>query len=53
MVELNENKIITLENQKLIKNAMEYVNSLVVSFEKYYYHHYEHSLDVMNRAIYL
>lgn len=53
MTEVKENKIMELENKNMIKGAMQYVNNLVVSLEKYYYHHYEHALDVMNRAIYL
>lgn len=53
MTEITENKTLIFQKKKIIKNAMDYVNNLVVSLENYYYHHYEHALDVMNRAIYL
>ena len=45
--------MIEIQKNKILLNAMNYVNNLLVSLEKYYYHHYEHALDVMNRAIYL
>jgi len=40
-------------NEKLIKNAKKYVNKLLMPLENHYYHSYEHSIDVMTRAIYL
>lgn len=40
-------------NEKLIKNAKNYVNKLLMPLENHYYHSYEHAIDVMTRAIYL
>ena len=37
----------------IIKDAKQYVSYLLLPLEDYYYHHYEHALDVMERAIYL
>lgn len=34
-------------------DAKEYVNKLLIPLEDYYYHSYEHALDVMQRAMYL
>jgi HD superfamily phosphodiesterase len=42
-----------LENNIVIQRAMNYVNQLLISLENHYYHHYEHALDVMQRAVYL
>lgn len=42
-----------LENNLVIQRAMNYVNQLLISLENHYYHHYEHALDVMQRAVYL
>ncbi len=42
-----------LENNLVIQRAMNYVNQLLIPLEDHYYHHYEHALDVMQRAIYL
>ena len=42
-----------IEKSKAIKSAMKYVNSLLLPLEEYYYHHYNHALDVMYRAVYL
>jgi len=38
---------------KLITDAKKYVNSILMPLENYYYHQYEHALDVMIRSIYL
>ncbi|MDD3793677.1 MAG: HD domain-containing protein [Candidatus Gracilibacteria bacterium] len=40
-------------NSILIENAKKYVNKLLMPLENHYYHSYEHSIDVMTRAIYL
>ncbi len=40
-------------NLKLIENAKKYVNKLLLPLENHYYHSYEHSIDVMTRAVYL
>lgn len=40
-------------NSILIENAKKYVNKLLMPLENYYYHSYEHSIDVMTRAVYL
>ena len=37
----------------IIKDAKQYVSYLTLPLEDYYYHHYEHALDVMNRSVYL
>lgn len=37
----------------IIKNAKSYVNLLLSPLNKHYYHSYWHSIDVMQRAIYL
>lgn len=42
-----------ISKTKIIKNAMNYINGILVSLENHYYHHYWHSVEVMNRAIYL
>lgn len=39
--------------KELIDDIKNYVNYLLVPLEKHYYHHYEHALSVMERAIYL
>lgn len=39
--------------KELINDIKNYVNYLLVPLEKHYYHHYEHALSVMERAIYL
>lgn len=38
---------------KLITDAKKYVNSILMPLENFYYHQYEHALDVMHRASYL
>ena len=38
-------------NKKIIENAKNYVNMLLAPLENLYFHQYEHSLDVMKRAI--
>jgi HD superfamily phosphodiesterase len=40
-------------DKKLIENAKDYVNKLLLPLEDHYYHSYEHALDVMARAVYL
>lgn len=42
-----------MEKNEIIKKAMRYVNKLLLPLEWLYYHQYNHSLEVMNRAIYL
>jgi len=39
--------------KSLINDIKNYVNYLLVPLDNLYYHHYEHSLSVMERAIYL
>lgn len=39
--------------KELISDIKNYVNYLMLPLEKLYYHHYEHALSVMERAIYL
>ena len=38
-------------NTKLIHQIKQYVNTLMWPLEDHYYHHYEHALEVMNRAL--
>lgn len=38
---------------KAVKSAMSYVNNILLPLDEHYYHHYNHALDVMYRAIYL
>lgn len=40
-------------NSDLIKNIIVYVNNLLWPLEFHYYHHYEHTLEVMYRALYI
>lgn len=37
----------------IIKDAKKFVNRLLTPLNKHYYHSYEHSIDVMQRAVYL
>lgn len=37
----------------ILWDAKDYVNKLLMPLEDYYYHSYEHALDVMKRAMYL
>lgn len=37
-------------NEKIISWAKKYVNTMMWPLEKHYYHHYEHALEVANRA---
>jgi len=39
--------------KSLINDVKNYVNYLLLPLDNLYYHHYEHSLSVMERAIYL
>lgn len=38
---------------KILKDIMDYVNNLLWPLEHHYYHHYEHTLEVMYRSLYL
>lgn len=40
-------------DSKIIIEAKKYVNSILMPLENFYYHQYEHALDVMHRAAYL
>ncbi len=42
-----------LINSDLIKKIIVYVNDLLGPLEHHYYHHYEHTLEVMYRSIYI
>jgi len=42
-----------MQNSKLIKKVKNYINTLLLPLDNFYYHHYEHALDVMDRVIYL
>ncbi len=42
-----------MKNSETIKIVKKYVNSILLPLDKYYYHHYEHALEVMERVIYL
>lgn len=42
-----------LINSDLIKKIIVYVNDLLGPLEYHYYHHYEHTLEVMYRSIYI
>ncbi len=42
-----------MQDNKIITEAKKFVNSILMPLENYYYHQYEHALDVMTRAIYL
>lgn len=48
----NDN-IKNLINSDLIKKIIVYVNDLLGPLEYHYYHHYEHTLEVMYRSIYI
>jgi hypothetical protein len=39
--------------EEVLSNAKKYVNKLLSPLESYYYHTYDHALDVMQRAMYL
>jgi len=39
--------------KELISDIKNYVNYLMIPLDNLYYHHYEHALSVMERAIYL
>jgi hypothetical protein len=39
--------------EEIFSNAKKYVNKLLLPLESYYYHTYDHALEVMMRAIYL
>ncbi len=40
-------------NKDLLQDIKDYVNYLMLPLDVLYYHHYEHALSVMERAIYL
>nr|MDD3719906.1 HD domain-containing protein [Candidatus Gracilibacteria bacterium] len=40
-------------NDKVITEAKNYVNSILMPLENFYYHQYEHAIEVMQRAMYL
>lgn len=42
-----------MQKTEILKNAMVYVNKLLIPLENMYYHQYNHSLEVMERAMYL
>lgn len=42
-----------MERISIMDNALKYVNKLLLPLEDYYYHQYNHALDVMKRAEYL
>ncbi|MDQ7023397.1 MAG: HD domain-containing protein [Candidatus Gracilibacteria bacterium] len=41
------------KNNAIISEAMVYVNKLLLPLEGLYYHQYNHSLEVMERCVYL
>ena len=45
--------MIEIQKNNILLNINNYINNLIIPLEKYYYHNYEHTIDVMNRAIYL
>ena len=42
-----------MEKSKIINSVAKYVNKLLLPLDNHYYHHYDHALDVMERAVYL
>lgn len=42
-----------MENSKIVNSVARYVSRLLLPLENHYYHHYDHALDVKERAIYL
>lgn len=50
---MESKKISALPPKYLVDEAREYVNKLLTSVEDYYYHQYEHTIDVFERATYL
>jgi len=42
-----------MNKNSILENAMRYVNKLLLPLEWLYYHQYEHSLEVKERAMYL
>lgn len=42
-----------MQNTDIITDIKKYVNYLLLPLENYYYHQYEHSIDVMQRCLYL
>lgn len=50
---MEEKRIHALPPKYLVQEAKEYVNKLLTTVEDYYYHQYEHTIDVFDRATYL
>lgn len=42
-----------MNKKELLLDIKQYVNYLLLPLENYYYHQYEHSIDVMQRSVYL
>ena len=40
-------------NKDIVTEAKKYVNTILISLEDMYYHQYSHTLDVLERAVYL
>lgn len=52
-IDLFNDEIKKLINSEIIKKIITYVNELLWPLENHYYHHYEHTLEVMYRSIYI
>lgn len=52
-IDLFNDEIKKLINSDIIKKIITYVNELLWPLENHYYHHYEHTLEVMYRSIYI
>ncbi|MDD5213766.1 MAG: HD domain-containing protein [Candidatus Gracilibacteria bacterium] len=52
-IDLFNDNIKKVINSDLIRNIIVYVNNLLGPLEFHYYHHYEHTLEVMYRALYI
>lgn len=52
-IDLFNDNIKKVINSDLIRNIIVYVNNLLWPLEFHYYHHYEHTLEVMYRALYI
>lgn len=55
VIDISMFKSETLEilNSKLIQDIVKYVNNLLWPLENHYYHHFEHTLEVLYRSLYL
>jgi len=49
----SENSKHALPPKNIIDEAKDYINKLLTSLDDMYYHQYEHTLDVYERATYL